>query len=146
MLRCSTMVESSSSGAAGVCFFDPASNRVTEATRESGLQANGDQEVVGPSRPVPLADGSVLLSGGCCLPGGEAWATAALFEPRTKTLSTLPSASRLNIPRWGHTATLLTDGRVMIASGRLGSPAGRVSPRAWRRKTRSPASSNCCRR
>ncbi len=38
------------------------------------------------------------------------------FDPETGTFTVLPE--NLNTPRWDHTATLLPDGRILIAGGR----------------------------
>lgn len=64
-----------------------------------------------------LADGHVLVTGG----GPAAWvnddpylATAELYDPATGTFS--PTGS-MTVTRENHTATLLNDGRVLIAGG-----------------------------
>jgi large repetitive protein len=63
-----------------------------------------------------LPNGKVLVVGGS-LPAGfvtYTWATAELFDPVTKTWT--PTGS-LNFPRAGHTATLLANGKVLVAGG-----------------------------
>lgn len=63
-----------------------------------------------------LADGRVLLAGGFTGgPGGSATNTADIFDPLTENL--LPIPAPMNSPRYGHTATLLPDGTVLLAGG-----------------------------
>jgi hypothetical protein len=84
-----------------------------------------------------LADGRVLVAGGAQLVGID-WVAingAELYDPRTGTFSPTGGMSE---GRYGHTATLLADGRVLVTGGwnrrRLGSaeiydPAtGRFAP------------------
>lgn len=66
-----------------------------------------------------LADGRVLIAGGytdenAVEVGRAITATADLYTPATGTFGT---AGRMNVPRSNHTATLLPDGRVLIAGG-----------------------------
>jgi Tol biopolymer transport system component len=75
-----------------------------------------------------LKDGRVLVAGGdnC----GDAdhqgtWASAELYDPATGTFS--PTGS-MTVPRLGQTATLLADGRVLMAGGITGPrPVASVS-------------------
>ena len=63
-----------------------------------------------------LSDGRVLISGGF-QNQGDAWlshAAAEIFDPESESFT--PTGS-LNIDRLGHTATLLTSGRVLVTSG-----------------------------
>ena len=67
-----------------------------------------------------LHDGRVLFAGGYnCAPAGAdgIWASAELYDPATGTFS--PTGS-MAAPRQQHTATLLADGRVLIAGGLSG--------------------------
>ena len=57
-----------------------------------------------------LNDGRVLAY------GGEEFSGAEIFDPETNTWQQLPEPG---VPRQDHTATLLTDGRVLIAGGGL---------------------------
>jgi hypothetical protein len=63
-----------------------------------------------------LADGRVLLAGGMDGTSGVARnvSAAVIFDPTTAKFS--PTGSMITA-RWGHTATLLADGRVLVAGG-----------------------------
>jgi len=66
-----------------------------------------------------LPDGRVLIAGGFSTNAfGPAVASAELYDPKTGTFS--PTGS-MATPRWGATATLLHDGRVLIAGGTSGT-------------------------
>jgi len=56
-----------------------------------------------------LDDGQVLVA------GGEDRPTAEIFDPRTYAFRMLHG--EMSQPRWGHTATKLADGRVLLAGG-----------------------------
>ncbi len=72
-----------------------------------------------------LLDGRVLIVGGHSAGAlGEpetfnAQPGAILFDPAAGVFTLLPNG--LNTPRWDHTATLLPDGRILIAGGRDGT-------------------------
>lgn len=62
-----------------------------------------------------LTNGKVLIAGGSAtLAGLPVWASAELFDPAGTSFT--PTGS-MGTPRVGHTATLLPDGRVLIAGG-----------------------------
>jgi hypothetical protein len=77
-----------------------------------------------------LADGSVLFAGGLLSTTAAGKATDALerYVPATGELTTL--TGHLRLARWAHSATLLTDGRVIVVGGfgggREGSPSHTV--------------------
>jgi hypothetical protein len=67
-----------------------------------------------------LTNGKVLVAGGfAILSGWPVWSTAELYDPSTGTFS---SASSMTTSRFGHTATRLPDGRVLIAGGDSSTP------------------------
>ena len=64
-----------------------------------------------------LPDGRVLVVGGCCLTTGNrelATSSAELWDPSTGLFT---PAGVLKQGRFGHTATLLSDGRVLVIGG-----------------------------
>ena len=66
---------------------------------------------------VALADGRVLLTGGMPATGSDTYATASaeLFDPATGRFT---GTGDMGQPRTGHTATRLTDGRILVCGGR----------------------------
>jgi hypothetical protein len=84
----------------------------TTSTRRTGhtatLLRNGRVLIVGGA--------SVLFDGATLQTVVEA--TTELYDPVARSFQ---SAANLSAPRWGHTATLLADGRVLIAGGLNGS-------------------------
>lgn len=65
-----------------------------------------------------LADGRVLAAGGIPYPDRRyppsGMDSAELFDPRTGAWA---STGAMSVPRYGHSATLLPDGRVLVAGG-----------------------------
>jgi hypothetical protein len=88
--------------ALGLFLYDPAND---------GLRPLPISWRVSETTSTPLLDGSVFLAGG--------WDSIAsshtyIYDPATQTLKTQPD---MPVPRDFHTATLLRDGRVLIAGG-----------------------------
>ncbi len=64
-----------------------------------------------------LVDGRVLIAGGCArrgCEGNEDAIAAELFDP---TIGSFVAGPEMTVPRAGHTATLLPDGKVLIVGG-----------------------------
>lgn len=92
-------------------LFDPATGRFT-ATGGMGEPRTGHTAT-------RLADGRILVCGGrdsTCVLGcpQRVWSSAECFDPRTGAFSPVGAMTQA---RYGHTATLLPDGRVLIAGG-----------------------------
>ena len=79
---------------------------------------NGMTEIRASHTATVLPDGTVLITGGFKKgPDGHSQIysrTAELFDPKTESFS---RTADMNVRRAGHTATLLPDGRVLIAGG-----------------------------
>ena len=72
-------------------------------------------------RATTLADGRVLFTGGCSSAGcGGVVAATAVYEPGARRVR---AGAALAQPRLSHTATLLPDGRVLVAGGYPGEGA-----------------------
>lgn len=110
-------------------LFDPVTNTwtlVSDLTgQKDGRMMNGKVAVkTAMSTAVKLQDGTVLICGGYGVEkkglfglGGEkvdTLETAYVFDPRTNTFS---KVGDMKYPRHSHTATLMSDGRVLIAGG-----------------------------
>jgi N-acetylneuraminic acid mutarotase len=64
-----------------------------------------------------LSDGEVLVTGGASIyhgSKGAVVATAEIYDPKTATWH---AAARMSVARYHHVATLLPDGRVLVAGG-----------------------------
>ena len=69
-----------------------------------------------------LNDGTILIAGGIYLNGTskDTLKVALIYDPATATFQVTPSPGMVS-PRANHTATLLGDGRVLLAGGTSGS-------------------------
>jgi N-acetylneuraminic acid mutarotase len=99
-------------------LYDPASDTWTTTGSMSDARDN--------FAAVRLADGRVLVSGGVTVDaspphGSLAGKRAEIYDPVTGAWR---SAGRMHIARWGHSMTLLADGRVLVAGGNLPSGDG----------------------
>jgi hypothetical protein len=93
----------------GADLYDPATGIFTP-TGSLTAQRGGKTATL-------LADGRVLVTGGYnCGPAGQdgLWASAEIYDPDAGTFSATGS---MTAPREFHTATLLPNGRVLIAGG-----------------------------
>ena len=102
---CSTVVQ----------LYDPATGMFSPTGSLTAMRA-GETATL-------LQDGRVLITGGGNCGNAESdavWASAELYDPLTGTFS--PTGA-MGTPRYNHTATLLADGRVLIAGGMSGPPA-----------------------
>ncbi len=68
------------------------------------------------SQTTPLNDGRVLFTGGLDLLTGQPSAAAAVYDPATQTTTNLTMA----LPRAGHGASLMGNGRVLVTGGLQG--------------------------
>jgi hypothetical protein len=91
-------------------LYDPAGNAWTATSPLNNARYGATATL--------LNTGLVLVAGGEGLVGGST-ATTELFDPGagTWTASTSLATGNLNTPRTYHTATLLTDGTVLVAGG-----------------------------
>ena len=90
-------------------IYDPATNTVTStANNMSTLRSNATATLLG--------NGRVLIAGGSFWDGTQsvALATSEIFNPATGTFS---AGASMPEGRWGHAATALADGRVLISGG-----------------------------
>jgi len=72
-----------------------------------------------------LKNGQVLLAGGIGL-NGQKLSTAELFDPAAVASNKISPTGPLATGRWLHTATIMSDGRVLIAGGSSGTIAGQI--------------------
>jgi hypothetical protein len=93
----------------GAEIYDPATGKFTEAGDPAAIHLGGTATL--------LADGRVLLAGGydTTAPNPDVESKRAeLFDPSTGKFT---STGSMTMGRSGHTATLLADGRVLMAGG-----------------------------
>jgi N-acetylneuraminic acid mutarotase len=94
---------------AATAIYDPTANAWTAAAPLGTARRDFAAAV--------LADGRVLVTGG--IPAGQGFpstglATVEIFDP---TAGTWTVAADMHAARWDHSATLLEDGRVLVAGG-----------------------------
>lgn len=102
---------------AGAVAVSPSTGRVHPATQMSTARAVQTETA--------LADGQVLVAGGCTVPGCDLGSpgsdTAETFDPATGRFTV---TGRMHGSRDDHVAVLLRDGRVLLAGGWGASAAG----------------------
>ena len=109
--------------------YDPA----TGTFRSAGSMGEGRQQ----HTATLLPDGRVFIAGGYWS-DGQKWrvlSSTEMFDPATGNFSPIGS---MGAPRDGHTATLLNDGRILIAGGGTSTAVGSRSPRRCSTSPRRP--------
>lgn len=94
-------------------LYDPVANTFTNLTAQMTSLRNQHTATL-------LPNGKVLIAGGSNHGDGDGMDTAELYDPLTQTFTAL--APRMKSPRGGHTATLLSSGKVLLASGFYNGP------------------------
>lgn len=98
-------------------LFAAAGSRVGSAQNVGSFQPAGSLTAARRGHTATLlADGRVLIAGGWTTPeaSGNSVNAAELYDPSTRTFS---NTGNMTVSRRYHTATLLSDGRVLIAGG-----------------------------
>ena len=94
-------------------IYDQSSGRFSEVE---------SPEFAGGATATKLADGRVLIVGGQRADAPyETTGESFVYDPRNRTFT---RSGSLEVPRWAHSAALLTDGDVLIVGGRGESPKG----------------------
>ncbi|OGL44872.1 MAG: hypothetical protein A2149_06690 [Candidatus Schekmanbacteria bacterium RBG_16_38_11] len=103
-------------------IYDPETNTFTLTTGSMSIRRISHVATA-------LQDGRVLVTGGrtatTIAGGGVVLSSAEIYDPATDTFT---STGNMNVARRSHTATLLSDGRVLIAGGGSGVSTGTTLP------------------
>ncbi len=104
-----------------VYIYDPTSGQITPAGSKMNVPRSSHTATLMPNGTVLIAGGETLPPPGDTDPmDSGANNTTEIFDPSTNTF-TLSHA--MQTPREGHTATLLSDGTVLIVGGSFGIPS-----------------------
>jgi hypothetical protein len=93
-------------------LFDPNSGTFKSLSHTMTIERNGHSATL-------LATGKVLIAGGDAGAAALVTNTAEIFDPVTETFTSLPNT--MTVTRANHSATLLPNGKVLIAGGYDGS-------------------------
>jgi hypothetical protein len=99
--------DASLSALASTELYDPASNSVSAGPSMAVARTF--------ARAVLLPNGKVLIAGGVG-PGNAILASTELYDPASNSF-TIPNPATMNVPRYFETATLLPNGKVLLAGG-----------------------------
>jgi N-acetylneuraminic acid mutarotase len=105
-----TPPENAQNAVAATWIYDPSANTWTSVASMSTPRVG--------HTATALPDGTLLVTGGINFiqgePAGTAYTSAEIYDPIANSWS---SAGNMAVKRAGHTATLLEDGRVLVAGG-----------------------------
>jgi hypothetical protein len=92
----------------GAELYDPTTGMFTLTAHSLAIARSGPTATL-------LASGKVLIAGGGATPAGAPLKTAELYDPMADTFTLITSG--MSVERRFHTATQLTDGKVLVAGG-----------------------------
>ena len=105
---------------AGCTAAEPTSSPGSRATEDAPDAPRAGERAA--HTATSLADGRILVAGGCIVDGcSTATADAMIVGADGRTVT---SVAPMSVPRTNHTATLLSDGRVVVVGGFIGEGEG----------------------